>query len=645
MRKQSKQNLFPWGEGGQSRKVYAIAKHGRFMVLGLAVLGLALIATPAMALNLFTINDSISEGVSGSKLFVPSFISAGDSTGIGGTFTTGGIYIPYMGTMVPCDAPIDGPGINGCTRWGEASLEAWMNGAYYDPRSGTPFMPPNHLRAAYRLLMQPSFSGGQWGSGFALLAERFPFFPEIGQPGAGGDIGLALANASMESGLVGILNLLDAQGEPLTTGKFPRYWPHERQAWTDTLMVKFTAGGGNTLQMGLEQALRTSGGFARNATLVRWRAMSNVDGALSLDEDGLASTENNSDGCGGPWCEFYVTEDASGTHLFVAKGADGNTDTADGTVFEITQSTRINTMNALGNGEVLQTVTLNDIEKLPFVVDDRLAQNLWNVDWDDAGTTVTTDDINDVFQQQLISQFQVFSGPNFHSEEGADPYAWVICGSRGHEYGEDECYGSTGGALDAAGHAFAIVYFPGGGYTLGESPITRFGNDLNPRRVGNTLYPQGLTDSLDPDTEQDVAAFVECDATQTTIHPTSDCVSNPGPDMMYGTGDDGTIYYKEAIENGLRGWIRETNGHAFSFLGADTDGTHDGISPANFGLTQLLQQRDSELGYLLSCINCSPHDPPSGQDTVTYNFQWPGLPEIVGVAHPPTSNPVLPVLP
>src|SRR5574341_1265461 len=655
MRKQNKQVLFPWGEEGQSRKVHAMAKHGRYTVLGLAVLALALIATPAMAINLFTVNDSIGEGVSGSKLFVPTFISAGDSTGIGGTFTTGGIYIPYLGTMVPCDAPIDGPGINGCARWGEASIVAWANGVYYDPRFGTPFIPPSgdHHRTGYRLLMQPSFSGGQWNSGFASLAERFPFFPEIGQPGAGGDIGLALADASQLSGVVGILAFLDGHGEPLTTGKFPRYWPHERQAWTDTLMVKYTAGGGATAVLGadgssLEQSLRTGGVFARNATLVRWRAMSNVDGHFAMDQDGSASTQNNSDGCGGPWCEFYVTEDASGTHLFVAKGADGNTDTADGTVFEITQSTRINTMNALGNGEVLQTVTLNDIEKLPFVVDDRLAQNLWNVDWDDAGTTVTTDDINDVFQQQLISQFQVFSGPNFHSEEGADPYAWIICGTRGHEYGENNCLAASNagtGAIDGDGHIFAIVYYPGGGYTLGENPITRFGRDLNPLRVGNTLYPDGLVDNLDPDTTQDVAAFVECHATQTTIHPTSDCVSDPGADAMYGTSDDGTIYYRESVENGLRGWMREANSHAHSFLGADTDGTHDGASPANFGLTQLLQQRDSELGYLLSCLNCSPNDPPTGQDTVTYNFQWPGLPGVIGVTHPPVGNPALPVLP
>jgi hypothetical protein len=640
------------------------------MVLGLAVLALALIATPAMAINLFTINDSIGEGVSGSGLFIPAFIVSTDSNSIAGPAGVNGIYIPYLGSMNPCTSTIDNLAGGSCARWGEASIVAWANGVYYDPRFGTPFIPPSgdHHRTGYRLLMQPSFSGGQWNSGFASLAERFPFFPEVGQPGAGGDIGLALANSSQLSGLVGILAFLDGHGEPLTTGKFPRYWPHERQAWTDTLMVKYTAGSGATAVLGqsgssLEQSLRTGGGFARNATYIRWRAMSNVDGHFAMDQDGSAATENNSSGCGGPWCEFYVTEDVNGnTHLFVVKGADGDTDTStDGTVYEITQSTRINTLAAadpdgagtLEGGMVLQTVTLNNIEKLPFVVDDRLAQNLWNVAFEENVPTDPGDDVNDVFQQQLISQIQVVSGPNFHSEEGADPYAWVICGTRGHEYGEADCVEESNdgkGAIDAGGHVFAIVYYPGGGYTLGESPITRFGNDLNPRRVGNTLYPQGLTDGLDPDVEQDVNAFVECTTGAsaqegTPLFPTSDCESNPGPDDMYGTVDDGTIYYKEAIENGLRGWIRETNGHAFSFLGADMDGDHNGTSPANFGLTQLLQQRDNTLGYLMSCINCSPHDPPSGQDTVTYNFQWPGLPEIIGVSHPPVNNPVLPVLP
>jgi hypothetical protein len=620
------------------------------MVLGLAVLGLALVATPAMAVNLFTINETDVVGVTGSALFVPTFISSADSTGIGGTFTTGGIYIPYMGTMTPCTASIGAQ--NGtCSQWGSASIIAWANGIYYDPRFGTPFIPPSgdHHRTGYRMMMQPSFSAGQWNAGFASLAEKFPFFPEVGRAGASGDIGLALADATKEAGLVGILNFLDGHGEPLTTGKFPRYWPHAREAWVDTLMVKYTAGGGGLTDSSSDvHSLRSSTGFARNATMLRWRAMSNVDGAFSLNPSG------NSNGCGGPWCEFYVTQDLAGNyHLWVVKGADGNTDTADGTPLEITQSTRVDSMNALIDpdnggpleaGVVLKELPLSNLEKLPFVIDDRLLSYVDGEIPADQGTG---------FRQQLLSQFRVVSGPNVHSEEGADPYSWVICGTRGAAYGEDNCEEASDngtGAIDANGHVFAIVYVPNTTYELGESVLDRFGRDINPRRLGNTLYPQGYTDSLNPDTLQDAAAYVECVSTGVPTpgspHPASDCESNPGPDKMYGTADDGTIYYKEAIENGLRGWIRETNGHAFSFLGADTDGTHDGVSPANFGLTELMEQLEPDNGVLISCLGCSPHDLPLQQDTVTYTFTWPGLPTMTPLTHPPaTGDTVINVIP
>jgi hypothetical protein len=130
------------------------------------------------------------------------------------------------------------------------------------------------------------------------------------------------------------------------------------------------------------------------------------------------------------------------------KNADANTDTVnapgEATAVEITQSTRLDTIGALTNaGVILKTVTLSDLEKLPTLVEDRLAQS-------------SNTDTN-MEPQTLISQFRVYSGPNVHSEEGADPYSWVICGSRGHEYGEEAC-GNYGGAIDASGATFAIVY-------------------------------------------------------------------------------------------------------------------------------------------------------------------------------------------
>jgi hypothetical protein len=287
------------------------------------------------------------------------------------------------------------------------------------------------------MLMQPSFSGGQWLSGFAPLNQQFPYFPQVGTAGPGGDVGLALADSSRKLGLNGIMLFADSHGDPFTTGKFPRYWAHERAAWIDNLMVKYTAGSnGNGPEF--TQSLRSSVGFSRNATDVRWRAMSNLDGGFSVESDGPSA------GCGSSgWCEFYVTENDSGVHLWIVKNSDANTDTEDGVAEEVTTSTRLDTIGALSNGgKVLKTMTLNDLEKLPTLVEDRLAQS-------------SNTDTN-MEPQTLISQFRVYSGPNVHSEEGADPYSWVICGSRGHEYGEEAC-GNYGGAIDASGATFAIV--------------------------------------------------------------------------------------------------------------------------------------------------------------------------------------------
>ncbi len=627
-------------------------KHSRSTVLGLAVLGLALIAAPAFAQNLFTVNHSDTEGVTGSKAFVPAFLSSNDSTGVMGAAASGlGIYIPYLGTMKPCMANIGETSINvgiiegsipdtgACSRWGQASIQAWATGLYYDPRFGTPFIPPSgdHHRTGYRMLMQPSFSGGAWLTGFAPLNQRFPFFPEVGNAGPGGDVGLALANASQQSGLNGILELTDAHGEPLTTGKFPRYWPHERAAWVDTLMVKYTAGSGSgAVGSKFTQSLRSSVGFLRDTTNVRWRAMSNLDGAFSLTPGGA------SDGCGASgWCEFYIIVDSLGNnHLYVVKNADANTETEDTGAVEITQSTRLDTMGALTNtGKVLKTMTLSNLEKLPTLIDDRLAQVDTDLDGtqeggvgegfgvDAGGNPVSVEP-----GQALFSQFQVVSGPNVHSEEGADPYAWVICGTRGAMYGEHLC-DNVGGAIDSGGAEYAIVYNSNFQGQLGDSVLKRFGRDINPNRYnGGTGNNAPVGPGGDPD--QNTAVYVACGAGG------AGCLSNPGADGMYGTADDGTIYYREAIENGLRGWIRETNGHAFSFLGADFDST-DGKDP-NFGLTTMVQQNIE--GFLMSCLNCNPHSLPTNVETVEYYFNWPGNFNIEDGSHPPASVTTITVL-
>jgi len=682
MRKHNQQVLFPWGEGAQSGKVHAMIKHGKSMVLGLAALGLAVAASPAAAQqNLFTINETTgAQGIlGGAGRLVPFFIAGDDANGIAPTATS--IYIPYIGTLsddpdsindFPCAAPIgDSSGANaGCAEWGRVALKAWTSGMYYDPRFGTPFIPPSgdHHRTGYRMLLQPSFSGGQWLSGFAPLASRFPFFPQVGTAGPGGDIGLALANASFEGGANGIMALVDAHGEPLTTGKFPRYWSHERSAWVDNLMVKYTAGGGSTGATALtadaaafNQSIRTSMSFARNFTVVRWRAMSNLDGAFSLDFDGSASTVNSSTSCGGSgWCEFYITDpgnDGVDLHLYVVKnansvagGPNNNNAAEDATAEEITMVTKLDTMGALNNGGViLKNFKLGDLEKLPTVIDDRLAQYVGGeapATTDASPTVFVAQEPNTGFEQQVIQQFRVYSGPNVHSEEGADPYAYVICGGpgRGALYGEDNCGDiATSGAIDAQvvgdpnGVAMAMVYNSNTPGVLADSVIKRFGPDINPARV---------------DAGQDTGVYVACSDTNVgtvvvsgVTYNWNDCVSDPGADGFYGSADDGTIYYKEATENGLRGWIKETNGHAFSFLGASED---SGVS-ANFGLNALIEQRDDDpenSSYLMSCLNCSPHSAPAPTGvSITFDINWPAFPDFDGVGHPPTGDLSVTMLP
>src|SRR3990170_2623677 len=102
MRMTAQHDLSPWGREAQPRKATHMHRHSRSTVLGLAVLGLALMTTPAFAANLFTVNSTESLGITGSKLFVPGFLSSNDSSGVMGAEL--GIYIPYLGTMTPCMA-------------------------------------------------------------------------------------------------------------------------------------------------------------------------------------------------------------------------------------------------------------------------------------------------------------------------------------------------------------------------------------------------------------------------------------------------------------------------------------------------------------------------------------------------------------
>jgi hypothetical protein len=50
-------------------------------------------------------------------------------------------------------------------------------------------------------------------------------------------------------------------------------------------------------------------------------------------------------------------------------------------------------------------------------------------------------------------------------------------------------------------------------------------------------------------------------------------------------------------------------------------------------------------GFVSSCLNCSPHLVPLQQESVNYDFTWPGIPSIASIPHPPASATTLPVFP
>ncbi len=111
----------------------------------------------------------------------------------------------------------------------------------------------------------------------------------------------------------------------------------------------------------------------------------------------------------------------------------------------------------------------------------------------------------------------------------------------------------------------------------------------------------------------------------------SDCVSTPGAaNGTYGAAAGDTIYYREALENGLRGGIRETRGHAFSFSsyhGCSGDPQCDSVT-----IRQLVTQ-DVE-GFLVSCLNCGHPALPPPPTLPPYNFIFPASPGTVPDAHP-----------
>jgi hypothetical protein len=340
----------------------------------------------------------------------------------------------------------------------------------------------------------------------------------------------------------------------------------------------------------------------------------------------------------------------------------------------------------VSTGRVLVTHVLNKFEKSPVVIYQKLGQfvemdtDAASANFDPAFAATTSNPLGfthnsgpgDIEQsgQAIWYEFWGLSGPNFQAEEGHDPYTWIMCGSRGPSFAEENCGAPTGaagtanGGIDApknnlGGNAFYAIVKPPGSDLGGLDPTRRYGTDLRPTTgetcaggfgVGDAAFcgstnvmvlcVKGSTITNDPNTATIEANIV-----------TSTCDSDPGGDGVYGTGDDGTIYYREATENGLRGFVRENRAHAFSFINGigvnhpELCGSPNECadSPAT-GTRQVMFQNIQDLGATLSCFNCSA----LGQHTVPshgfdrYNFKWTPLPGVHIPEDHPNSNGSIP---
>jgi hypothetical protein len=184
--------------------------------------------------------------------------------------------------------------------------------------------------------LQVPFSGGSWLSGFAPNLGTFPNYNMTGLPGAGEAPEAVLeyclaANSSdldvvaeaVATGLgiykldnpllpdvngdgdntvqgrcedmaalaaAAIMVFVDHHGEPSTPGRFPRYIPHQRQGWPNTVVTSYTASSQNQGH-GISQLFETSAKF--------------LDGADSTDAvTWFSMSDESAGGCSGDWCEW-----------------------------------------------------------------------------------------------------------------------------------------------------------------------------------------------------------------------------------------------------------------------------------------------------------------------------------------------------
>ncbi|MBI3607033.1 MAG: Ig-like domain-containing protein [Nitrospirae bacterium] len=197
----------------------------------------------------------------------------------------------------------------------------------------------------------------------------------------------------------------------------------------------------------------------------------------------------------------------------------------------------------------------------------------------------------------------------------------------------------TTGAKDLAGNPIAADYL--WSFTTGPAP------DTTAPTVSFTMPPNNATEI--PIDSVIGAVFSEAmdlstltTATFTLIGPAG-AVSGPVAAsgrvaafiplvfLAYNTTYTATITLARDLAGNS---IAET--YTWSFTTRAVPDTVLGPASPSFGLTEMLQQVTE--GFLLSCLNCSPHSLPAVVETVVYSIDWPAAPDPLAVSHPPTGG-------
>jgi hypothetical protein len=634
--------------------------------------------------DVMTINQTGSLGTNGTK-FIPAWVKTDCDT------------VPVNGIA----RSTDDPSAAGCHSFAEEVTNAWLEGGYWDPRGGTEFIPPSgdHHRAGWRTMMQAHFSAGAWLAGFAPIATSFPFYPQVGVAGPGetpvgtyelcmdadgagpggqnqftntfsagidtdsapidgptttsavdaeltsasithtpGDVAdiVACRQAARAAGAL-LLEFVDHHGEPMTPGRFPRYIPHERQAWVATVVTKYTASPLNNIDTDGDQISDQTG--ARISQVFRSQHNFVTDRAVTW----FSMSDESAAPCNGTgWCQ-WLWDPATGTLLKLDNANPGDPSQLGGGTPDVATmvadgATTVDSVTVIDDyNDVLTNKPLNDIEKAPSEIYQTIGQ------WVELGGFTGASNGSPAEDTQAFWQeFWGLSGPNFQSEEGANPYSWMLCGNPADSPANSPCATSSGAAKDAPLRTGSALEGSG---TLGVMAITRFGLDLI-NRYGEDLRPDNSTDQgcVQGDAGDGVCNDTACAATGTDCDKglntavvicqsggdedfdprTSDCLSSEGGTPAYGNDAAEVIYYREAVENQQRGFIRENRAFAFSFIngvGLNNGFPGSGLSTA---LRQAVAQNVDENGFLMSCMNCeeitahrvATHPLPN------YNFTW-----------------------